>query len=155
MNEYFFTSPVGKLHIKASNEALVSISFVNEKAVELSQDIPSGIIEYIIRQLQEYFDGSRKVFDLPLLSEGTDFQRRVWKELREIPYGQTTTYSRLSDKLGDPKAIRAVGRANGQNPIPIVIPCHRVIGANNSLTGYAGGMERKRWLLQHEGALLL
>lgn len=155
MNKYLFTSPVGKLHIKASDEALVSISFVNEKTVELSQDIPNGIIEHTIRQLQEYFDGSRKVFDLPLLPEGTDFQRRVWKALQEIPYGQTTTYSRLSDKLGDPKAIRAVGRANGQNPIPIVIPCHRVIGANNSLTGYAGGIERKRWLLQHEGALLL
>ncbi len=107
----------------------------------------------IFDQLKEYFAGTRKEFDVPLDIEGTDFQKRVWNELRKIPYGKTISYKILSEKLGDIKAIRAVGKANGQNPIAIIIPCHRVIGANGSLVGYAGGLAIKEKLLHLEGAL--
>ena len=107
----------------------------------------------IFNQLKEYFAGTRKEFDVTLDIEGTDFQKRVWNELRNIPYGKTISYKTLSEKLGDVKAIRAVGKANGQNPIAIIIPCHRVIGANGSLIGYAGGLAIKEKLLHLEGAL--
>jgi methylated-DNA-[protein]-cysteine S-methyltransferase len=107
----------------------------------------------IFNQLKEYFAGTRKEFDVPLDIEGTDFQKRVWNELQNIPYGKTISYKSLSEKLGDVKAIRAVGKANGQNPIAIIIPCHRVIGANGSLVGYAGGLAIKEKLLHLEGAL--
>ena len=107
----------------------------------------------IFNQLKEYFAGTRKEFDVPLDIEGTDFQKRVWNELQKIPYGKTISYKTLSEKLGDVKAIRAVGKANGQNPIAIIIPCHRVIGANGNLVGYAGGLAIKEKLLHLEGAL--
>jgi methylated-DNA-[protein]-cysteine S-methyltransferase len=103
-------------------------------------------------QLAAWFAGELETFDLPLAPAGTPFQRRVWDALLEIPYGTTTTYGDLARRLGDPKAVRAVGLANGRNPIPIIIPCHRVVGADGSLTGYGGGLERKRWLLHHEAA---
>ncbi len=104
------------------------------------------------RQLQEYFDGTRTTFDLPLNPSGTDFQRRVWQKLQAIPFGVTISYGELARRIGDPNASRAVGLANGRNPLSIVIPCHRVIGANGKLTGYAGGIERKQWLLKFEAA---
>jgi len=107
----------------------------------------------IFDQLKEYFAGTRKEFDVPLDIEGTDFQKRVWNELQKIPYGKTISYKTLSEKLGDVKVIRAVGKANGQNPIAIIIPCHRVIGANGNLIGYAGGLAIKEKLLHLEGAL--
>ncbi len=107
----------------------------------------------IFNQLKEYFAGTRKKFDVPLDVEGTDFQKRVWKELQKIPYGKTISYKILSEKLGDVKAIRAVGTANGKNPIAIIIPCHRVIGADGKLIGYAGGLYIKEKLLHLEGAL--
>jgi O-6-methylguanine DNA methyltransferase len=107
----------------------------------------------VFNQLKEYFSGARKEFQVPLDIEGTDFQKRVWQELQNIPYGKTISYKTLSEKLGDVKAIRAVGKANGQNPIPILIPCHRVIGANGTLVGYAGGLAIKEKLLHLEGAL--
>ena len=107
----------------------------------------------IFNQLKEYFAGTRKEFDVPLDIEGTEFQKEVWQELQNIPYGKTISYKTLSEKLGDVKAIRAVGKANGQNPIPIIIPCHRVIGADGSLIGYAGGLDIKEKLLHLEGAL--
>jgi len=107
----------------------------------------------IFNQLKEYFAGTRKEFDIPLDIEGTDFQKKVWNELQKIPYGKTISYKSLSEKLGDVKAIRAVGKANGQNPIAIIIPCHRVIGANGTLVGYAGGLAIKEKLLHLEGAL--
>ncbi|HRN26425.1 MAG: methylated-DNA--[protein]-cysteine S-methyltransferase [Ignavibacteriaceae bacterium] len=107
----------------------------------------------IFNQLKEYFDGTRKKFDVPLDVEGTEFQKRVWKELQKIPYGKTISYKTLSEKLGDVKAIRAVGTANGKNPIAIIIPCHRVIGADGKLTGYASGLDIKEKLLHLEGAL--
>ncbi|MFZ1519382.1 MAG: methylated-DNA--[protein]-cysteine S-methyltransferase [Ignavibacteriaceae bacterium] len=107
----------------------------------------------IFNQLKEYFEGTRKVFEVPLDVDGTDFQKKVWEELQKIPYGKTISYKTLSEKLGDVKAIRAVGKANGQNPVAIVIPCHRVIGADGSLIGYAGGLDIKEKLLHLEGAL--
>ncbi|MEO8230985.1 MAG: methylated-DNA--[protein]-cysteine S-methyltransferase [Ignavibacteriota bacterium] len=107
----------------------------------------------IFNQLKEYFDGTRKKFDAPLDIEGTEFQKRVWKELQKIPYGKTISYKKLSEKLGDVKAVRAVGKANGQNPIAIIIPCHRVIGSDGSLVDYASGLAIKEKLLHLEGAL--
>ena len=104
-------------------------------------------------QLQEYFAGGRRSFELALVPEGTPFQREVWRALRDVPYGCTVSYGELAAAIGRPRAVRAVGLANGANPLPIVIPCHRVIGADGSLTGYGGGLERKRWLLAHEGTL--
>jgi methylated-DNA-[protein]-cysteine S-methyltransferase len=102
-----------------------------------------------IRQLQEYFDGRRLTFEIPLAPDGTDFQRRVWMALRDIPYARTVSYGDIAREIGNPRGVRAVGLANGRNPISIV-PCHRVIGSNGSLTGYGGGLERKQWLLEHE-----
>ena len=106
-------------------------------------------------QLTEYFAGQRNTFQLPLQPDGTEFEQKVWKELLEIPFQSTTSYGNIASKIGDKSAAQAVGAANGKNPIAIVIPCHRVVGANNNLTGYAGGMHRKEWLLKHEGALLI
>ena len=106
------------------------------------------------RQLTEYFAGVRTAFDLPLDPPGTPFQRQVWDALRTIPYGVTTSYGELARRLGDPRGTRALGAANGKNPIPIIVPCHRVVGARGELTGFGGGLDRKRWLLEHEGALL-
>ena len=115
---------------------------------------PNAILVKTCAQLTEYFAGTRTTFDLPLEFSGTDFQLQVWQMLRAIPYGTTTSYGELARRLGDPTASRAVGAANGQNPIPVIVPCHRVIGANGDLTGFGGGLDRKRWLLEHEGALL-
>jgi len=103
-----------------------------------------------IRQLQEYFDGARVTFDIPLAPHGTEFQRRVWMALRDIPYAETVSYAQVAREIGNPRGVRAVGLANGRNPISIVVPCHRVIGSDGSLTGYGGGIERKQWLLAHE-----
>jgi methylated-DNA-[protein]-cysteine S-methyltransferase len=112
------------------------------------------LLERARRQLAEYFARSRTTFDLPLDAVGSVFQRRVWDALRAIPYGTTVSYSELARRLGDSRATRAVGAANGRNPIPIIVPCHRVVGARGELTGFGGGLDRKRWLLEHEGALL-
>lgn len=150
-------TPVGILILEATDEALTAIRFddTGEPSDAAMADRSHPILAKAIKQLEEYFDGNRQTFSIPLAPEGTGFQKQVWNALLELPYGQTTTYLKLSEKIGNVKAIRAVGRANGQNPIPIVIPCHRVIGSDDSLIGYGGGIERKRRLLQHEGALLL
>ena len=116
---------------------------------EESQEIPPELQE-AVKQLQQYFQGKRQHFDLKLQPKGTDFQQKVWKELVKIPFGNTTSYLELSRKLGDVKAIRAVAAANGKNPLWIIVPCHRVIGSDGSLTGYAGGLHRKKWLLDFE-----
>jgi methylated-DNA-[protein]-cysteine S-methyltransferase len=115
------------------------------------EDVTVAPLSATVRQLTEYFDGTRREFDLPLRLQGTTFQTRVWRELTEIPYGQTWSYGQLAQRIDKPSASRAVGLANGRNPISILVPCHRVIGADGSLTGYGGGIERKRWLLVHEG----
>ena len=112
------------------------------------------VLDRVESQLNEYFAGKRTTFDLPLEPSGTDFQLNVWELLRKIPYGVTTSYGELARRLGDPQASRAVGAANGANPIPIIVPCHRVVGSKGELTGFGGGIERKRWLLEHEGALI-
>jgi methylated-DNA-[protein]-cysteine S-methyltransferase len=151
-------SPLGKLKLEASESGLTGVGFVSsdeEKAPAASEDSNSPLFRKTKNQLDEYFKGERKAFDLPLEPYGTVFQQSVWKELQQIPYGSSITYKKLAQRLGDQNKIRAVGRANGKNPLPIIIPCHRVIGENDHLIGYAGGIERKRWLLRHEDVLLL
>lgn len=147
-------SPVGRLRLIASGHALVGIWFEHGRdGARPRPDLEragSSILENARAQLEQYFAGQRREFDLPLEPRGTDFQRRVWQRLMSIPYGETTTYGALARELGDPGASRAVGLANGSNPIPIVIPCHRVIGADGSLTGFGGGLTVKQALLELE-----
>lgn len=146
-------APFGPLHC-AVNEAgeVVSIHFVASRAPRATADevVNPRKLEPLARQLREFFDGSRTEFDLPLAPKGTEFQKMVWTELRRIPYGSTKSYKEIALLIGRPEAMRAVGSANGSNPIPIVVPCHRVIGADGSLTGFGGGLPVKRWLLEHE-----
>ena len=148
MNKGVLNSPVGILEIGEDNNAIIYIKFCGE-----DHTIDEDESEYLTKckeQLKEYFDGTRKSFDLKLSPEGTDFQKDVWKQLLRIPYGETKSYQYIADKVGDPGASRAVGNANNKNPIAIVVPCHRVVGANGKLTGYAGGLDKKDWLLKHE-----
>lgn len=140
------------MEIKVTDGVITSVEFVEEAREE---ERSSPIVEEAIRQLSAYFEGSRRDFDLPISPQGTEFQRLVWQHLLDIPYGQIVSYQDLAKAIGKPEAIRAVGAANGQNPISVVVPCHRVLGSDGSLTGYGGGLWRKEWLLKHEGALLL
>lgn len=144
---YHYDSPVGILRISADEEGITSIQLNAERHKDTGE---SPILAEAVRQLDEYFNGIRKTFDLPLSLSGTEFQRRVWQVLCEIPYGETCTYGQIAAVTGNPKASRAVGSANNRNPIAIVIPCHRVVGANGSLTGYAGGLDIKEYLLELE-----
>ena len=144
----YIKSPLGITKITGDEAGVSAISVLND-AVEISSEIPK-ILEEAVNQLQEYFDGKRFDFSFKLNPSGTEFQQKVWKSLLEIPFGKTVSYMDLSKKLGDVKAIRAVASANGKNPLWIVVPCHRVIGTDGSLTGYAGGLWRKKWLLEHE-----
>jgi len=148
MEEAVIETPMGWAKIEGDLEGLRSISILDHKPYETSE-IPE-VLEDAAYQLKEYFKGTRKEFNLELNPQGTDFQRRVWQELRTIPFGQQISYLELSKKLGDVKAIRAVAAANGKNPLWIIIPCHRVVGSNGDLVGYAGGLQRKKWLLNHE-----
>lgn len=148
MEEAFIKTPLGVAKIAGDDLGLSSISVLNTNEV-ITQIVPE-VLEDAVYQLNEYFEGKRTHFDLLLNPTGTDFQQRVWKGLLEIPYGKTVSYLQLSKTLGDTKAIRAVAAANGKNPLWIVVPCHRVIGSDGSLTGYAGGLSRKKWLLEHE-----
>ena len=145
---YTYKSPVGKLEIKDNGKAITKISFGGEEKNNACS--PSPLIKQAITQLEEYFDGKRQAFDLPISLSGTDFQKKVWKALCEIPYGKTQSYIEIAAKIGNPKAYRAVGTANNKNPIVIVIPCHRVIGKNGDLTGYAGGIDKKLLLIKLE-----
>jgi methylated-DNA-[protein]-cysteine S-methyltransferase len=147
----FYNSPIGLLNIIGSESCISSIQFIDNKIVkELeSSEIPE-VLKDCKTQLDEYFNGKRKEFNVKIQQEGSDFQQKVWKELMNIPFGQTVSYLEVAKKVGDEKSVRAVGNANGKNQIPIIIPCHRVIGSNGSLTGYAGKIWRKKWLLQHE-----
>ena len=142
-----FNSPLGFLNLKSDGQFITEISFSESDVQE--QNL-CGVLEKCKEQLGNYFAGNTLAFNLPLFPEGTEFQKKVWAELLRIPYGETITYMELAVRLGDVKAIRAVGTANGRNPIAIVIPCHRVIGAGNKLTGYAGGVWRKKLLLELE-----
>ncbi len=148
-----YASPIGLLEILATEEAIQAVHFVeDESAGDLSAALPP-IITDCLTQFDEYFAGERREFILPLAPAGTDFQQRVWQQLTTIPFGQTVSYLDIAAALGNEKAVRAVGLANGRNPISLIIPCHRVIGSDGTLTGYGGGLWRKEWLLKHEGAL--
>jgi methylated-DNA-[protein]-cysteine S-methyltransferase len=149
-------TPIGLLGLTATADGLAEIWFGGyggSAPAGAGERDPAGVLERACTQLREYFAGTRMTFDLPLAPRGTAFELGVWELLRKIPAGQTASYGDLARKLGDATMARAVGRANGQNPLPIVVPCHRVIGADGALVGFGGGLERKRWLLEHEGAL--
>ena len=141
-------SPLGFTKIIGNEDGISSVTVLNSG--EKTTDIIPDVLDDCVIQLNEYFEGIRKQFNLKLNPQGTDFQKRVWKQLEQIPYGKTWSYLELSKELGDVKAIRAVASANGKNPLWIIVPCHRVIGSDGSLTGYAGGLHRKQWLLEHE-----
>ncbi len=148
MEEVHIKTPVGIVKICGNNEGIVEIIFLNEEQ-KTSKTIPK-ILEKTVLQLNEYFNGERTEFTLKLNPQGTPFQKEVWQDLQQIPFGKTCSYMEMAKKKGTPKAIRAMASANGKNPIAIVIPCHRVIGSNGSLTGYAGGLWRKKFLLELE-----
>jgi len=147
----YYQSPVGMLKIGGTDTYINELTFVdNPEQVVHGEPGISDIIHQCTEELIEFFNGKRRVFDLPVYQEGTSFQQRVWGELLNIPFGRTISYLDLAKKLGDVKAIRAAASTNGKNKIAIIVPCHRVIGSDRSLTGYAGGLPRKKWLLQHE-----
>ncbi|WP_298340570.1 methylated-DNA--[protein]-cysteine S-methyltransferase [uncultured Algibacter sp.] len=148
MEECIIKSPLGFTKIIGDVDGIASVTVLNSEE-KITDIIPIELEDCVI-QLHEYFEGSRKQFDLKLNPSGTDFQKKIWKLLEVIPYGKTTSYLDLSKQHGDVKAIRAVANANGKNPLWIIVPCHRVIGSDGSLTGYAGGLHRKKWLLEHE-----
>lgn len=151
METCVISTPIGYAEISGDGNGIQQIRTLDENQ-QISAEIPKDLKE-CVDQLQEYFNGNRKEFRLKLNPEGTEFQKKVWTRLLEIPFGKTMSYQDLSIELGDVKAIRAVAAANGKNPLWIVVPCHRVIGSDGSLTGYAGGLHRKEWLLRHEGVL--
>lgn len=144
-------SPVGVLAIEGTEKAITAVQFLNGTEIKepLRDDSPD-VMKACVRQLEEYFQGKREVFDLTYELNGTTFQTNVWQALTTIPFGETASYKDIAVIIGNEKAVRAVGSANGKNKISIIIPCHRIIGTNGTLTGYAGGMERKGWLLAHE-----
>jgi methylated-DNA-[protein]-cysteine S-methyltransferase len=148
------TTPLGAVLCRLNEDAaLAELKLVGDPRTIAGADRTDTRTAQVQQQLAEYFAGSRREFELPLAPSGTAFQLRVWDALRGIPYGRTTTYSALARRLGDPRTVRAVGRANAANPIWVIIPCHRVVGADGSLTGYAAGLEVKRYLLELEGAI--
>ena len=147
LDTIYYSSPLGLIEIQATALGLRAANFANEKILT---EVENMYNQLAIKQLDAYFNGQIKDFDLPLDLEGTDFQKRVWNELLKIPFGKTKSYMDIARAIGDPKTIRAVGMANGSNKIAIIVPCHRVIGSDGSLTGYAGGMARKKWLLEFE-----
>ncbi|MEZ5536911.1 MAG: methylated-DNA--[protein]-cysteine S-methyltransferase [Thiolinea sp.] len=148
----YLNSPTGIIEIKASEQGITNVNFVESRSDNINPNTHTTACK---QQLEEYFAGELREFDLPLDAQGTEFQRQVWQQLQNIPFGASCSYQELADKLQNPKAVRAVGAANGKNPVAVIVPCHRVIGSNGTLTGYAGGLERKAWLLKHEGITLL
>ncbi|MGF1873894.1 methylated-DNA--[protein]-cysteine S-methyltransferase [Photobacterium frigidiphilum] len=142
-------TPIGWLNIKASDKGVVAIEFNADQAASQKMNT---VTQQCFEQLSEYFTGVRKVFSVPLDMQGTAFQYQVWLALEQIDFGLTCSYTDIAVGVGSPKAVRAVGAANGRNPVPIIVPCHRVIGRSGKLTGYAGGIDTKAWLLTHEGA---
>jgi len=158
------STPIGELVLTASDAALTGVYFPTSRRgpapthqagwIQATTGPAAEVLARARQQLEEYFARSRTTFELPLEALGSAFEHRVWNALRTIPYGTTTSYGALAKLLGDKMATRAVGLANGKNPIPIIVPCHRVVGANGELTGFGGGLRAKRWLLEHEGALL-
>lgn len=148
MHKVYMNSPLGTLEIEGNGHGVAAITFLDND-ISATTVIPENLRE-VVQQLNEYFSKERTDFNLKLNPQGTDFQIKVWNKLQTIPFGKTASYLDMAKTLGDPKVIRAAASANGKNPISIVIPCHRVIGSDGSLTGYAGGLHRKKWLLEHE-----
>lgn len=151
----FYYSPVGIIKIKISGSHINELIYTNDESASLSETIKLSaedkkVLKKCITQLDEYFSGKRKIFYLPLKQDGTAFQQKVWNELIKIPYGKTISYLQLARRLGDAKSIRAAASANGRNKLNIIVPCHRVIGFDGSLVGYGGGLQIKKWLLDHE-----
>lgn len=147
----YLKSPLGLIRIRIEKDYLIEVAYVDgDESISLKENNePKAIIE-TKRQLSQYFEGSRKTFDLKYRLRGTDFQVRAWEALAKIPYGETKSYKEQAIEIGNEKAVRAIGGANGKNRLNIIIPCHRVIGSNGSLTGYGGGLDKKLWLLEHE-----
>ena len=148
-NVFFYQTPIGKIGI-AENGAAIINAYFNELILQDAAVHETALLKEAGRQLKDYLAGKRKFFELPLAPAGTEFQQNVWMALQEIPYGKTCSYGEIAENIGHPQAFRAVGMANNKNPIPIFIPCHRVIGANGKLVGYAGGLDVKKYLLDLE-----
>ena len=146
-----YWSEIGPFEIVGTGEGIVTIRF-NTDPLVTDNNLPPSMTE-CLQQLDEYFKGRRQKFDVPLLLEGTDFQKAVWRQLQKIPFGQTASYGDVARAIDRPKAYRAVGNANNKNPVPLIVPCHRVIGSNGKLVGFGGGIWRKQWLLDHESSL--
>lgn len=151
----YYQSPVGLLQIAGTDQFISEVLFIDEPekiTTKTDSNLPPMAIQ-AVEQLIEYFHGHRRIFELPISQKGTPFQQKVWAELMNIPFGRTISYLEMSHRLGDPKVIRAAAAANGANNVAIIVPCHRVIGSNSQLVGYAGGLPRKKWLLQHENKI--
>ena len=144
----YLTTPIGYLEIVGTDHGIQEVTF-KDAVEDHSEIVPEALQEAVI-QLKEYFIGERKGFDLQLVPDGTPFQKQVWRELQQIPFGKQLSYQELANRLGDPKVIRAAAGANAKNPIGVIIPCHRVVGSDGGMVGYAGGIHRKKWLLAHE-----
>lgn len=143
----YYSSPIGLVKVQSNGQGITATGFVIEKD---EQDIHDKITDNAIKQLAEYFEGKRKEFDLPVYIEGTQFQLKVWETLTKVKYGDTASYKNIAKLVGNEKASRAIGGANNKNHVAIILPCHRIIGSNGSLVGYAGGLDKKQWLLEHE-----
>jgi methylated-DNA-[protein]-cysteine S-methyltransferase len=148
----YYSSPLGHLKISATDTAVTEVLFCDEPAVQHAGGdmVDTPVMQACVQQLEAYFKGESRSFDLPLAQPGTSFQQTVWKELQKIPYGSTISYLELARRLGNVKAIRAAASSNGKNKIAVIVPCHRVVGSDQRLVGYAGGLSKKRWLLDHE-----
>jgi len=151
MNTAVITTPIGNLLIEASDDQITSIRFTDEKESAVTR----AILVQAVQEFEEYFAGNRQEFNFPISAKGSSFQEKVWHELQNIPYGQTISYQELANRLGDPNCVRAAASANGKNLLAIVVPCHRVIGSDGSMTGYAGGLDRKKSLLRLERAEIM
>lgn len=150
---HIYHSPIGAIKISAEEHSVTELVFLEQEQIDAENSAiteSNAIIHQCIDELIEYFNGNRVQFNVPIHQSGTEFQQKVWKELYELPFGKTMSYAELAKKLGDPKCIRAAAAANGKNKIAIIVPCHRIIGTDQSLVGYAWGKSRKKWLLQHE-----
>ncbi len=144
-------SPLGPVEIRTDGQFVISVTYQDHEGI--TDELPCPVLKMAVAQLREYFTGKRKEFDIPVRPSGSVFEGKVWEQIMEIPYGVTISYGTLAKRIGMPRSARAVGRANGRNPVAIIIPCHRVVGANGSLTGYSGGLWRKEWLIRHEAAI--
>lgn len=144
----YYESPIGAIEIVGIRDRVKWLKFVDTQPAKGSS--PTPVLKACVEQIDEYFKGTRKKFSIDLLLKGTDFQQSVWRQLQKIPHGRTASYGDIARAIGNPKACRAVGLANGKNPVSIIVPCHRIIGSNGTLTGYGGGLWRKEWLLKHE-----